>query len=311
MKFPIIYSPEFLDHDTGFGHPESAARLKSVVAALNAPEWIDRLEWLSPTAVGDRSGLMPLIEQVHTTAYLDRLQKLAKAGGGRLDPDTIVSPRSYDVALLAVSAWLDGIDRICQTDDPVFVLSRPPGHHALRDRGMGFCLLANAAIAANYALQQPNIKKVAILDWDVHHGNGTQLIVEQNPHICYCSLHQSPCYPNTGMSDERGIAENVLNLPVPPQIGPTDYHELFENHALPFLANFEPDLIIVSAGYDAHQDDPLADLTLLSEDYAQIIKKLLRITGRLLIGLEGGYHLKALARSVAATIDSCITQSRE
>jgi acetoin utilization deacetylase AcuC-like enzyme len=208
---------------------------------------------------------------------------------------------------LAVSAWLDGIDTLSRNSQPVFVLARPPGHHALRDRGMGFCLFANAAIAAEYALQKIEIDRVAIFDWDVHHGNGTQAIVETNPQIAYCSIHQSPAYPGTGAATERGASANVLNLPIPPQTGSAEYQRIFIDRVIPFLVDFNPDLIILSAGYDAHSDDPLAEIFLQSTDYFQIIKKLLRITGRLLIGLEGGYDLPAIAASVVATIDGCIT----
>jgi acetoin utilization deacetylase AcuC-like enzyme len=307
MNFPIIYSPEFLDHDTGNGHPERAARLEAIVSALKDASWRDRLNWLTPTPVEKRADLMPLMNRIHAPTYLDRVKHIASRGGGSLDADTIVSSRSYDVALLAVSAWLDGIDTLSRNSQPVFVLARPPGHHALRDRGMGFCLFANAAIAAEYALQKIEIDRVAIFDWDVHHGNGTQAIVETNPQIAYCSIHQSPAYPGTGAATERGASANVLNLPIPPQTGSAEYQRIFIDRVIPFLVDFNPDLIILSAGYDAHSDDPLAEIYLQSTDYFQIIKKLLRITGRLLIGLEGGYDLPAIAASVVATIDGCIT----
>jgi acetoin utilization deacetylase AcuC-like enzyme len=171
---------------------------------------------------------------------------------------------------------------------------------------MGFCLFSNAAIAANYALEKTNVKRVAILDWDVHHGHGTEAIVENNPQIAYCSLHQFPCYPGTGKQSDRGKYNNVLNLPM--AIGSTfkEYEPVFTNQVVPFLKNWQPDLLIVSAGYDANRADPLAEINLEPQDYGVFTKYLLQITRRLLFGLEGGYNLNALAQSVVATIASCL-----
>jgi acetoin utilization deacetylase AcuC-like enzyme len=194
---PVIYSDEFLKHDTGRFHPERSERLIAIVKALKAAPWADKIDWQLPTPVETRP-LMPLLQQIHAQRYIETVQQIASRGGGMLDADTPISSRSYDIALLAVSAWLDGVDDVLATGNPAFVLARPPGHHAERATGMGFCLFSNAAIAAYYALEQPSIQRVAILDWDVHHGNGTQDIVENDPRILYCSLHQSPCYPGTG-----------------------------------------------------------------------------------------------------------------
>jgi acetoin utilization deacetylase AcuC-like enzyme len=208
--------------------------------------------------------------------------------------------------LLAVSAWLDGVEQVLATGAPAFVLTRPPGHHAEGDRGMGFCLFSNAAITAYYALEKQGINRVAILDWDVHHGNGTQAIVENHPQIAYCSLHQSPCYPGTGAADERGEYNNVLNLPMQPGSTVTEYQSAFENQIMPFLAEFQPDLLIVSAGYDANADDPLASMNLQPQDYGLFTKYCLRLTRRIVFGLEGGYDFSALSRSVVATIEQCL-----
>ncbi len=301
----VIYSDEFLEHKTGYGHPEKPARLTAIVEALKQVEWQDKIHWQLPTPVTDRS-ILPLIEQIHTTEHIERLKRIAETGGGYLDADTPVSPRSYEVALLAVSAWLDGVDKVLETHESAFVLARPPGHHATRDMGMGFCLLSNAAIAANYALQKPGVDKVAILDWDVHHGNGTEAIVEDNPQIAYCSLHQAPCYPGTGKESDRGLHNNVLNLPMNPGSTINDYQPLFETKVIPFLTNFQPNLLIISAGYDANHDDPLAGISLQPSDYGLLTKYVLQITNKLLFGLEGGYHLDALAKSVVATIASCL-----
>ena len=304
-ELTLLYADAFLDHDTGRLHPENAGRLVASVKALRGAAFADQLRWQSPTAVSDRDPL-PAIRQLHNLHYINDLEHLAEMGGGRLDPDTAVSPRSYEIALLAVNAWLDGVDCVLQHQQSAFVLSRPPGHHAVSDRGMGFCFFGNAAIAANYALQQPGINRVAILDWDVHHGNGTQALVENNPHIAYCSLHQWPAYPGTGRASETGLHHNVLNIPLAPGGTLADYQPQFENAVIPFLKNFQPDLLIVSAGYDANQADPLASMSLHPSDYAVFTRYCMEIQPHLLFGLEGGYDYEALAASVIATIAACL-----
>ncbi len=301
----LIYSPEFLQHDTGYGHPEKPARLTAVVEALKQVPWQEQLDWQLPTPVAKRD-VLTFIRQIHTAEHIERVKRIAESGGGRLDGDTPVSAASYQVALLAVSAWLDGVDRVLSSHHPAFVLARPPGHHATRDRGMGFCLFSNAAIAANYALQQPGIAKVAILDWDVHHGNGTEAIVEDDPRLIYCSLHQYPCYPGTGKRSDRGKHNNILNIPMNAGSTISNYQPVFEQEVIPFLANFQPDLLIVSAGYDANHLDPLAGISLNPSDYGVLTKYVLQITKNLLFGLEGGYHLEALAQSIVATLVNCL-----
>ncbi|GAB4240419.1 MAG: histone deacetylase [Stanieria sp.] len=303
--FPVIYSEDFLLHDTGYGHPEKPARLTAIVKALQQVAWHDQINWHTPTPITQRE-VLPYIQAIHTQKYIDTLQQIAESGGGYLDLDTPVSPRSYEIALLAVSAWLDGVDLVLSNNNPAFVLARPPGHHATRETGMGFCLFSNAAITANYALQQPGINQVAILDWDVHHGNGTESIVENNPQIAYCSLHQYPCYPGTGQASDRGLHQNVLNIPMAAGSTIIEYQSAFEQQVIPFLTKIQPDLLIVSAGYDANILDPLAEIALQPQDYGVLTKFLLSITHRLLFGLEGGYHLEALAKSVVATINCCL-----
>ena len=302
---PVIYSDEFLEHQTGRFHPEKPERLSAIATALKAAPFADQIEWQVPTPVAARA-ITPILQQVHSQQYIKTLQQLAQRGGGYLDGDTPVSPRSYDVALLAVSAWFDGVEQVLATGNPAFVLTRPPGHHAEGDRGMGFCLFSNAAIAAYYALEKPGINRVAILDWDVHHGNGTQAIVENHPQIAYCSLHQFPCYPGTGYADERGAHNNVLNLPMQPGSTVDKYELAFENQVLPFLTEFQPDLLIVSAGYDANADDPLASMNLQPQDYGLFTQYCLQLTRRIVFGLEGGYDFSALSRSVVATIEQCL-----
>ena len=302
---PIIYSDAFLLHETGSYHPEKPARLTAIKTALEASPWADQLDWRSPTPVETRS-VMTELQQVHAQRYIDGVQRLAARGGGHIDADTPVSAQTYDVALLAVSAWMDGVDRVLATNNPAFVLARPPGHHAVSDIGMGFCIFSNAAIAAHYALKQPGVERVAILDWDVHHGNGTQAIVEQHPQIAYCSLHESPQYPGTGAVDECGYHNNVLNLPMLFGSTMAHYEPAFVQQVIPFLTAFQPDLLIISAGYDANHADPLAGISLQPDDFGVFTRYCLALTRRLLFGLEGGYDLDAIGRSVVATIAECL-----
>jgi len=301
----VIYSEQFLEHKTGRFHPEKPERLTAIAAALKTASFASQIEWRSPSPV-DETRVLAATKRVHSQQHIKTVQELAQGGGGRLDADTPVSPRSYDVALLAVSAWLDGVDAVLTTGQPAFVLARPPGHHAESDRGMGFCLFSNAAIAAYYALEQPGVERVAILDWDVHHGNGTQEIVENHPQIAYCSLHQSPCYPGTGEAWERGAYDNVLNLPLPPGSTLAAYRPLFESKVMPFLSSFRPDLLIVSAGYDANAADPLASIALQPQDYKLFTAYCLELTRAVVFGLEGGYDFTALSQSVVATLQQCL-----
>jgi acetoin utilization deacetylase AcuC-like enzyme len=302
---PVIYSDEFLLHETGYFHPEKPERLTAIKNALKVAPWANHLEWRLPTPVEQRP-VLPLLQQIHSERYIEGVRRLANRGGGYIDADTPVSERSFEVAQLAVSAWLDGIDYALQTGEPAFVLARPPGHHAVSNFGMGFCIFSNAAIAAHYALEQPGVERVAILDWDVHHGNGTQAIVEKNPQIVFCSLHESPQYPGTGAADETGLYNNVLNLPMRPGSTLADYQPLFEQKVMPFLTDFQPDLLIVSAGYDANHADPLGGIALQPEDYGVFTNYCLQLTRRIVFGLEGGYDFDAIAQSVVATIKSCL-----
>ena len=302
---PIIYSDNFLSHKTGSSHPERPQRLTAIVEAIKSSTRSDLIDWQLPTPTEKRD-LLPLVKKIHSSEYIETVKKLAENGGGMLTMDTPVSAASYKIALLAVNAWIDGVDRVLNNGKPAFVLARPPGHHATKTTGMGFCLFSNAAIAANYALSQPQIDRVAILDWDVHHGNGTEAIVENNPRIAYCSLHEYPCYPGTGSSSDTGKYHNVLNLPMSANSTINEYEPVFVNKVIPFLQNFKPNLLIVSAGYDANEKDPLAGICLQPADYGIFTKHCLEVTNRILFGLEGGYDLEALARSVVATIEAVL-----
>jgi acetoin utilization deacetylase AcuC-like enzyme len=302
----VIYSDEFLDHKTGRYHPEKPERLTVIVNALKSAAFAEKITWLTPTPAPARPSLIPTLLKAHDPAYINKVKEIATSGGGYLDGDTPVSSRSYDVALLAVSAWLDGVNTVLTSGNPAFVLARPPGHHAERNTGMGFCLFSHAAIAALYALEQPGVNRVAILDWDVHHGNGTQAIVETHPQIAYCSLHQYPYYPGTGAGSEGGLYDNVLNLPIPPGSNITVYQPLIETKVIPFLAEFQADLLIVSAGYDANQSDPLSNINLQPQDYALFTNACLGLTRKILFGLEGGYDFTSLSQSVLATMETCL-----
>jgi len=314
-EIPVFYDALFLAHDTGASHPENAGRLTAVVEHIKQLQkharesqrdslaWSEQIKWVEPSA---RSVLKD-VNRVHEADYVAALKAFAEKGGGLVDSDTAMSAQSYDAALLAVAAWLDGVDWVSAQGSPGFVLARPPGHHAEKAQGMGFCLLSNAAIAAHYALHAlADINKVAILDWDVHHGNGTQHLVENNERIAYCSFHQSPAYPGTGAATETGLHQNVLNIPMPSGSRLGDYQTLWALKARAFIQGFEPDILIVSAGYDATAADPLAGVALEPDDYGWFAQECLKITSKTLFGLEGGYDYRALAESVSATLRSAV-----
>ncbi|BAU42859.1 histone deacetylase [Leptolyngbya sp. O-77] len=297
-----------MQHDTGSYHPENAGRLRAVVTALRQVPWADRLDWRSPTPVdaqGDR--LMAALYTVHPPDYVAAVEYVATHGGGQVDPDTVVSPDSYEAALLAVSAWLDAVDTVLQTGRPAFALVRPPGHHALPKRGMGFCLFSNVAIAAQYALQQPGHRARR------HLGLGRaswqwapRQLWNLTPRIAFCSLHEYPQYPGTGAAGDRGQHDTVRNFPM--QAGSTlaDYEPLFAREIVPFFQAFCPSLLLVSAGYDANRADPLARICLNPSDYGVFTRYCLQITPKIAFGLEGGYDYTALAESVIATIEPCL-----
>lgn len=303
---PIFYSDRFLDHQTGLGHPENPGRLTAIKTALEQSPIATALDWRVPTPHHTHSPLAA-IAKVHSLNYIEHVQQIASRGGGLLDGDTPLSAASYEIALLAVNAWLDGVQTVVETHQPAFVLARPPGHHALADRGMGFCIFGNAAIAAEFAIANLALARVAILDWDVHHGNGTQALVQNNPQIAYCSLHQSPCYPGTGYGHETGSYQNVLNLPLPPHSSGVDYQHALTESVLPFLRNWQPELLIISAGYDANAADPLASMNLQPQDFGAMTTHCLQITRQILFGLEGGYDYQSLSQSVLETLSACLT----
>jgi acetoin utilization deacetylase AcuC-like enzyme len=294
--------PICLQHDPGLGHAESPARLRAVLDALDHDRFaaLDRIE--APRATREQ------LARAHDTGYIDRILASAPAEGTlRLDEDTLMSPASAEAALRAAGAAVAAVDAVMNGDgERAFCAVRPPGHHATRDQAMGFCLFNNIAVAAAHAIAAHGLKRVAIADFDVHHGNGTQAIFEQEPRVLFISSHQSPLYPDSGREDERGVG-NIVNAPLSPGDGSYAFRELWDGALLPRLMAFKPQLLLISAGFDAHRDDPLADIRLGSEDYAWITERLVDVArahagGRVVSSLEGGYHLGALAASASAHV---------
>jgi acetoin utilization deacetylase AcuC-like enzyme len=288
--------PLFEAHDPGLGHPERPARYAAVERAVAAAG--ATVETAVEAPRGD-------LEQVHDAAYLAALEQLAAAGGGRIDPDTAVIDVSFRAAELASGAALAAVDAVVEGEiDRAFCAGRPPGHHAERARAMGFCLVNHAAVAAAHA-RCSSAARVAILDWDAHHGNGTQAIFYDDPSVLYVSLHQWPFYPGTGSVEERGAGAGegaTVNIPVAAGIGEDDYLELFDGVALPALRSFAPDLLIVSAGFDAHRDDPLCSLGLTAGAFGRMAESVADIGSGQVFVLEGGYDLNALEESVRAVL---------
>ncbi len=300
----VLWSDAFLGHDTG-DHPENPGRLRATHAELRR---LDLLAGRPEVAFGEATDEQ--LGRVHHDGYLARLRTLSEGGGGSLDLDTVVRPDSPAVARLASGAVIAATDAVLGGAVPrAFVLVRPPGHHATRGRGMGFCLYNHVAVAAAHA-RADGVARVAILDWDVHHGNGTQDIFYDDPAVLYASLHQHPAYPGTGAATETGAGAGVgttVNVPLPWGTGDDAYLAAFDTHVLPRLRAFRPDLVLVSAGFDAHREDPLAGLTLTEAAFAALAARIMAVAaesaaGRLVAVLEGGYHPHALARSVVATL---------
>lgn len=291
----IVWHPSFLDHDPGPGHPESPERLRAVLDALRAEPLAGRLIWheAEPAPAG-------ALERVHAAEYLARLRAIAARGGGRLDADTVMSAASYDAARYAAGAALAAA-RWALEGAPAFAAVRPPGHHALAGQAMGFCLINNVVVAARAALDDFGAQRVLIVDWDVHHGNGTQALVAHDPRIRYVSLHQWPLYPGTGREEERG-AGNIFNVPRPPGLPRERYVEDLDRAVSAATEDWMPDLLLISAGFDALAGDPLAGFTLEPEDYATWIARWRRLGRPMASVLEGGYIPARLARGVAAHV---------
>ena len=308
MTTVLITHPACLGHFMGPHHPESPDRLRAVLAALDAPEFSSLLREEAPEATRDQLLL------VHPAAHVDAILAIrpAQGQGVALDADTIMSAGSADAALRAAGGACAAVDAVLSgRANAAFAAVRPPGHHAEPDRAMGFCLFNNAAIAALHARRTWGLTRVAVLDFDVHHGNGTQAMFEPDKNLFYASSHQSPCYPGTGHANERGVADNIVNAPLPPGADSAAFRAAWSRIILPALDAFAPELVVVSAGFDAHVADPLAQLRVQTPDYAWITRELLRIAdthtgGRIVSVLEGGYDLTALAEATAAHVRELI-----
>jgi len=291
-----------LAHDPGPRHPESPARLKAVLAALAHPAFAALMRREAPSASFEQIAL------VHPGDFAQRmLAVVPKQGYAALDADTVLSPGSGEAALRAAGACIAGVDAVMKGEaQNAFCAVRPPGHHAEPHHAMGFCLFNNVAIAAVYARRVHKIERVAVVDFDVHHGNGTQAAFERDRTLLYASTHQMPLYPGTGAASERGVG-NIINAPLRPMSGSEEFRKAFSTSILPALDAFRPELLIISAGFDAHRDDPLAQLMLVESDYAWSTERLAELAkkhaqGRIVSSLEGGYNLDALAGSTAAHV---------
>ena len=299
-----LYSHEScLGHDTGGMHPEHPARLKAVLSALEDDAFaaLERKE--APRAeIGQ-------IARAHPEGYVhDILASVPQSGRAHLDSDTVLSAGSGEAALRAAGALCAAVDAVLAGQAKnAFCAVRPPGHHAEKAQAMGFCLFNNVAIGALQAREVGGCRRVAVVDFDVHHGNGTQSIFWDDPDLLLISSHQVPLYPGSGAADERGIADNILNIPLPPLTGSQTFREVYREQALPRLSAFQPEFILISAGFDAHADDPLASLQLHEEDFAWVTSEILAVAGsvcqgRVVSTLEGGYDLDALGRCAAAHV---------
>jgi acetoin utilization deacetylase AcuC-like enzyme len=301
----LYYDSRFLDHDTG-NHPERPSRLRQIALRLESTGLMTqctRPAWEPATRAR--------LEHVHEPGYIESVQAMAARGGGHLDADTAVSPASFDVARLAAGAACDAVDRVMAGEDKTALcLVRPPGHHALAERGMGFCLFSNVAIAASVARDEHELDRVLIVDWDVHHGNGTQDVFYADGRVGFFSIHRWPFYPGTGDAEETGTGAGVgttVNLPVAFGTPRQTYRETFASELEKFAANFRPQLILISAGFDSHRADPIGSLELEVEDFAELTKIVHNVAavhaeGRVVSVLEGGYNPPVLAECVEAHV---------
>ena len=305
MKTSVITSSTYQNHDTGPGHPERVDRVKVVNEELKKLD--KKIDWFEPKLFDQK-----IIEHVHNKKYLKKISSsFPKSGIQFLDGDTIVSPGSKQAALDAVGSILLGIDQVVNKQfKNTFCSVRPPGHHAESDKAMGFCIYNNIAVGAAYLLNHYNYNKVAIIDYDVHHGNGTQEIFYNNPNVLYISTHQYPFYPGTGSSNEKGGSNNILNVPLEAGTSSNIYFNSFE-HVLKKLKDFKPEFILLSSGFDAHTQDPLAQVNLKSKDFYEITKRIVSVAnnicnGKIVSILEGGYDLNALRESAYEHVKALI-----
>jgi len=306
MTTALITHPDCLGHETPDGHPEQVARLERILEAL---EGKDVTRVTAPLAAEDD------LLRVHPRSHLEAIRAASPAKGVvPLDADTWMSPGTLAAAHRAVGGAVRAVDLVLSGEvRNAFVATRPPGHHAERETTMGFCLFGNVAVAAKYALDHHGLKRVAVVDFDVHHGNGTQDLLEDEPRAFFASSHQYPLWPGTGAAHEIGPHDTILNVPLAPRSGGAVFRREYEAKVFPRVRAFKPELILVSAGFDAHREDPLADLMLETEDFRWVTERLCDLAdelcgGKLVSCLEGGYNLYALAESVAVHVDVLIAR---
>ncbi|MGR3301125.1 MAG: histone deacetylase family protein [Candidatus Scalindua sp.] len=298
----VIYDDIYLKHDTGPNHPENATRIINTIEHLRSANLWQKLDIKKPRAATEEE-----VSAIHSTSQIEQVAEIASSGGGYLDPDTHVSPDSYEAALKAAGAPLTAIDLIMDKKaDNAFCLVRPPGHHATPEKGMGFCLFNNVAIAAKYIQSRYSLDRIVIIDWDVHHGNGTQDAFYDDPSVMYFSMHRYPFYPGTGSAEETGKdsgAGFTINIPLSYNTEPQEYLKLFEDILEKRIKPFEPQFILISSGFDAYRLDPISGLSLETSDYNKLTKLTQNIAkdccdGRIVSCLEGGYHLLDLPKCI-------------
>ncbi len=305
MATTLFYShPICQEHEAGPGHPEQPARLKAILQALEAPGFAGLKRFEAPLSDAEA------LKQVHQAELVDLIfEHMPRQGYVAIEGDTVMSPASGEAALRAVGSVCAAVDAVMAGEgDNAFCAVRPPGHHAEPGRSMGFCLFNNVVLGAERARREHGLGRVAVVDFDVHHGNGTQAAFASDGDMFFASTHQSPLYPGTGAADERGVG-NIFNAPLAPESGSAEFRDAMQSKIFPALRVFDPQLILISAGFDAHNDDPLASLHLYEADYSWITTELCQIAaekcgGRVVSTLEGGYDLDALASSVAAHVNA-------
>ena len=306
MPVGLVYDPIYLKHDTG-QHVENAGRLEEVIFLLKQSGVMEQLTMIKP-----RPASVEEIALVHSRQHISRIQEAAKRGGGWLDADTVMSADSYEVALYAAGGLITATEAVINGEvGSAFALVRPPGHHATPEQAMGFCLFNNLAIATRYALDRHKLERILIVDFDVHHGNGTQHVFYDNPQVLYTSTHEYPFYPGTGSVGETGSGAGkgaTVNIPLPAGCSDTEYLLVFQQIIVPVARRFKPQLILVSAGYDLHWADPIALMQLTTTGFAQIVSIIKGLAdelcgGKMVFSLEGGYNFAALATSIKATLD--------
>ena len=305
-KMGLVYDPIYLEHDTG-SHPENFRRLEYILEALDDYGIRDKMVEIGPqTASVDQAAMF------HGPAYIEKVAAFARQGGGYLDPDTVVSSNSYEAALMAAGGVITAVDSVIGgTVDSAFALVRPPGHHAKADRSMGFCLFNNVVIGAMHAMNTHGIERILIVDWDVHHGNGTAEAFHGDPAVLYFSTHQQGIFPNTGFASETGSGAGegyTINVPLNRWTGDSGQYIAFTQILEPVARQFKPQLVMVSAGFDAHYADPLAGLEMTCRGYAQMAEIVKRIAeaecgGRIVAALEGGYNLYVVGHAVSAVVN--------